>query len=111
MTSCSTEDPIFGHASLGSADELWSKDVTSSPEKSFPLSVDNPSLGIGAPKVTSEHFEVKSDYLSDQNQSFGPAYEKLDLFTSNASGDSNSGIESVPYTGDKNKLSMKQKVS
>lgn len=109
VISCSNDDPIFGHASLGNSDELWSssKNVTTSPEKSLPLSVDSPSLVIGELKSTSEPPEVKADYLSDE-KSLGSG---LNLFTSNALWDSNSCIENTEYAGGKSKLSVKQKVN
>lgn len=109
MISCSNDDPIFGHASPGNSVDLWSssKNVTTSPEKSLPLSVDSPSLGIGELKSTSEPLEVKADYLSDE-KSLGSG---LNLFTSNASGDGNSCIENIEYAGGKSKLSVKQKVN
>lgn len=105
----SNDDPIFGHASLGSSEELWSssKNVTSSPEKSLPLSVDSPSLGVGELKSTSEPLEVKADYLPDE-KSLG---SDLNLFTSNASGDSNSCIENTKYAIGRSTLSVKQKTA
>ncbi|KAJ8748777.1 hypothetical protein K2173_011332 [Erythroxylum novogranatense] len=72
------DDSIFGSVSLPSADELWSssKDVTNSPVKPFPMSVDSPNLEIGALRNTSEHFGIKTEYLED-DQPFSPDHGKL----------------------------------
>ncbi|XVF00294.1 hypothetical protein REPUB_Repub03eG0272400 [Reevesia pubescens] len=93
----SDDDPIFGNASLGSADELWSssKEVNS-PGKSFPTSVDSPSLGLGALRSTSEHLEIKREYEQQDNQSFTLSYGKLD-------GSASHGLQNVEFYGDKNK--------
>ncbi|KAK9282629.1 hypothetical protein L1049_010848 [Liquidambar formosana] len=74
----SNDDPIFGHVSLDNADELWSssKDVSNSPVKSFPLSADSPSLGFGVSKNASEHFEIKKEYVQDEDHSLPPGHGK-----------------------------------
>ncbi|KAF8403603.1 hypothetical protein HHK36_011707 [Tetracentron sinense] len=65
------DDPIFGNA-----DELWSSstDVINSPEKSFPLSAGSPSSGLGALRNTSEHYEIKTEFVPHEDQSLTPLY-------------------------------------
>ncbi|KAM7476858.1 hypothetical protein LguiB_024101 [Lonicera macranthoides] len=72
----SKDDPMFGHVSLCNADEIWlpSKNIPTSPEKSFHLSIDSPSLGLGASRGTSDHFEAKAECMLDQDQ---PGYENV----------------------------------
>ena len=112
MTFCSNEDPIFGCGSLVNADELWSssKDVTSSPEKSIPMSGDSPRLGLGSLRSTSEQFDVQGEYLSDQNQCFTPGQEKIILLTSNVPQDVKSCAGNIGYTRSSSNISMKEKV-
>ncbi|XP_027114132.1 protein LNK2-like isoform X1 [Coffea eugenioides] len=109
----SNEDPIFGCGSLVNADELWSssKDVTSSPEKSIPMSGDFPCLGLGSLRSTSEQFDVQGEYLSDQNQCFTPGHEKINLLTSNVPQNVKSCAGNIGYTGSSNNISMKEKAA
>nr|XP_027096098.1 protein LNK2-like [Coffea arabica] len=109
----SNEDPIFGRGSLVNADELWSssKDVTSSPEKSIPMSGDSPRLGLGSLRSTSEHFDVQGEYLSDQNQCFTPGHEKINLLTSNVPQDVKSCAGNIGYTRSSSNISMKEKAA
>ncbi|KAK8661950.1 hypothetical protein V6N13_091538 [Hibiscus sabdariffa] len=94
----SNDDPIFGSASLGTADELWSssKEVTNCPGKSFPSTFDSPSLALGALKSTSENLEVKREYMQEDNLSITLSYGKLDGSTSH-------GLHNVEFPGDKSK--------
>ena len=100
---CSNDDPIFGNVSLGSADELWSKEVTSSPGKSFPTTVDSPSLGLGSLRSTSDHLEIKREYEQQDNQPFTLSYGELDGSTSH-------GVHKVEFPGDKSKSIIEEKV-
>lgn len=103
---CSNDDPIFGHTSLSNTEELWpsSKDLTSSPDKSIPMSIDSPSLGLGALRSTSEKFETKAEYMLDRNQPFARAYGEVNNITPNVS-------ETLhAYAGGKNFPIMKEKV-
>ncbi|KAJ4979274.1 hypothetical protein NE237_010054 [Protea cynaroides] len=64
------DDSIFGHESLGNADELWSStDVSSSPAKSFPLSASCPSSRLGALKSTPQQSEVKMEFVPHEAKS------------------------------------------
>ncbi|KAG9141617.1 hypothetical protein Leryth_015317 [Lithospermum erythrorhizon] len=65
----SNDDPIFGHESLSNVDELWSpsNDITSSPEKSIPLSFEAPSLEVGALPTLSGQLETSSGCSLDQD--------------------------------------------
>ncbi|KAL3537728.1 hypothetical protein ACH5RR_001094 [Cinchona calisaya] len=109
----SNEDLIFGHGTLGNADELWSssKDATSSPDKSIPLSDDASCLGIGTLRSMSEQFDVEGEYLSDQNYCFGPRYETINLLRSTVPQDIKSCVQSEEYAGSKSKISMKEKAA
>uniref|UniRef100_A0A2P2L5S0 Uncharacterized protein MANES_04G165400 n=1 Tax=Rhizophora mucronata TaxID=61149 RepID=A0A2P2L5S0_RHIMU len=74
----SNDDTIFGNVSLANADELWSstKDVTNSSAKSFPPSVDSPNLGLGSLRDMSESFEIKTDYLQQEDCPFSLGHGK-----------------------------------
>ncbi|KAG9150678.1 hypothetical protein Leryth_008140 [Lithospermum erythrorhizon] len=65
----SNDDPIFGDASLGNVDELWSssKDVTRSPDKSIPLSFEAPSLDVNALPTLSGQLAIPSEFSLDQD--------------------------------------------
>ncbi|KAK6933948.1 hypothetical protein RJ641_036842 [Dillenia turbinata] len=75
----SNDDPLFGNESLINADELWSssKNAVNSPVKSFPSSVDSPSLCVAGAKSTSENLEIKSEYAHDNDQSTNPVYGQM----------------------------------
>ncbi|GMI80319.1 NIGHT LIGHT-INDUCIBLE AND CLOCK-REGULATED GENE 2 [Hibiscus trionum] len=94
----SNDDPIFGNVSLGTADELWSssKEVTNCPGKSFPTTVDSPSLALGALKSTSENLEVKRENKQEDNLFITLNYGKLDGSTSH-------GLRNVEFPRDKSK--------
>ncbi|XP_040991792.1 protein LNK2 isoform X2 [Juglans microcarpa x Juglans regia] len=101
----SNDDPVFGHTSVGNADVQWSssKDVANSPVKTFPISVDSPSLASGEPQKQSKQFEIKTEYLQHDDQAFtfghgnikDPALHDMQ----NAHGIS----DHVEYVGDKRK--------
>lgn len=83
MIFCSNDDPIFGHVSLDSADELWSSSkVGSGPVKLFPLSVDSPSLGLGLSNNASEDIEIKTEHDQHEDQPFTPGCSKWSDSTS-----------------------------
>ncbi|TYJ36346.1 hypothetical protein E1A91_A05G301200v1 [Gossypium mustelinum] len=94
----SNDDPIFGNVSFGSAYELWfsSKEVTDSPGKFFPTTLDSPSVGIGALKSTSEPLEIKSEYEEQDNQLFALSYGK-------PGGSTSHGLHNEEFPGDKRK--------
>ncbi|XVE52266.1 hypothetical protein DITRI_Ditri02bG0109400 [Diplodiscus trichospermus] len=100
----SNEDPIFGNVSLGSADELWpsSKEVTNSPGKSFPTSVDSPSPGLGALRSASEHSEIKREYEQKDNQLFILSCGELDA---------SHGVHNVEFPGDKSKSILEKQTN
>ncbi|GMI90453.1 NIGHT LIGHT-INDUCIBLE AND CLOCK-REGULATED GENE 2 [Hibiscus trionum] len=102
----SNDDPIFGNVSLGSASELWSssKEVTDSPGKSFPRTVDSPGLEIGALKSAPEHLEIKSEYEQQDNQSLSLSYGKMDGFTSH-------GLHTEDFPGDKRKSIIEEQIN
>ncbi|XAR63519.1 hypothetical protein NMG60_11023480 [Bertholletia excelsa] len=80
----SNDDSIFGHASLGNSDQLWSssEDVNSTSGKSFPLSTESPSLGLGSLRRTPGQFEIKSEYVQDQEISFTHSFGKMNHLSS-----------------------------
>ncbi|XP_022742067.1 protein LNK2 isoform X2 [Durio zibethinus] len=94
----SNDDPIFGNGSLGSADELWpsSKEITNSPGKSFPTTMDSSSLGLGALRSTSERSEIKRKYEQQDNQSFTLSYGEM-------VGSPSHDVHNVEFPGDKSK--------
>ncbi|XP_075094038.1 protein LNK2 isoform X6 [Nicotiana tabacum] len=81
----SNSDPIFGDTSLPNTHDLWSssKDVTSSSDKSVPLSIDSLSLALGSPRSPSERLEVKAEYRLDQEKSSTGDEENASDITSN----------------------------
>nr|XP_009786321.1 PREDICTED: uncharacterized protein LOC104234453 isoform X3 [Nicotiana sylvestris] len=82
---CSNSNPIFGDTSLPNTHDLWSssKDVTSSSDKSVPLSIDSLSLALGSPRSPSERLEVKAEYRLDQEKSSTGDEENASDITSN----------------------------
>ncbi|XWS56981.1 hypothetical protein CRYUN_Cryun09bG0132500 [Craigia yunnanensis] len=102
----SNDDPIFGNVTLGSADEIWSssKEVTNSPRKSFPTTVDSPSLQLGLLRSTSEHLEIKREYEQQDNQSFTLSYGELDGSTSH-------GVHNMEFPGEKSKSIMEEQTN
>lgn len=85
MTFCSNDDPLFGDTSLPNTLDLWSscKDVTSSPDKSVPLSIDSLSLALGSPRSPSKRLKVKAEYMLDQEKSSTGDEENVNDITSN----------------------------
>ncbi|XP_070012740.1 protein LNK2 isoform X3 [Nicotiana tabacum] len=81
----SNSNPIFGDTSLPNTHDLWSssKDVTSSSDKSVPLSIDSLSLALGSPRSPSERLEVKAEYRLDQEKSSTGDEENASDITSN----------------------------
>uniref|UniRef100_A0A5B6ZSQ3 Protein LNK2 n=1 Tax=Davidia involucrata TaxID=16924 RepID=A0A5B6ZSQ3_DAVIN len=109
----SNDDTLFGHVSLDNADELWSssKDVTNTPEKSFPLSINSPNSGLGALRSTFEQFEIKTEYVLDQDQSFTPGYGKMNDPTSHPPQNVQASVDAIEYAGCKSKISVKGKTA
>ncbi|KAA8537315.1 hypothetical protein F0562_026998 [Nyssa sinensis] len=107
----SNADTIFGHVSLDNADELWSssKDVTSTPEKSFPLSNNSPNSGLGALRSTSEQFGIKTEYVLDQDQSFTPGYGKMNDPAPHPPQNVQASMDDIEYAGGKSKIPVKEK--
>ncbi|CAN1316379.1 Protein LNK2, partial [Linum perenne] len=68
----SNDDSIFGNVNLANADELWScsKEVASSPEKSFPLSTGSPSVKLRDPGNTADHNGAKTEYTQEEEMMF-----------------------------------------
>ncbi|XP_049346004.1 protein LNK2 isoform X1 [Solanum verrucosum] len=81
----SNNDPLFGDTSLPNTLDLWSsyKDVTSSQDKSVPLSIDSPSLALGSLRIPSKRLKVKAEYRLDQEKSFTGDEENVNGITSN----------------------------
>ncbi|CAK9145464.1 unnamed protein product [Ilex paraguariensis] len=109
----SNDEPIFGNVSLSNADDLWSssKDVASCPDTSMPLSMDVPSVGLGAFRSTSEHPDVKTEYGLDQEQSFTTAYAKMNDIGCLPLKNVQAKMNQITYAGGKSKLLMKDKTA
>lgn len=107
------EDPIFGNASTGNTDDLWtsSKGGTNSPNKLISLKVDTPSLTICPPNNKVEQFDAEAEFLSDENQSFTSGHEKVSVFTSSASQDDNSFVGNAEHADEENKLFKKERTA
>ncbi|KAF4388963.1 hypothetical protein F8388_026692 [Cannabis sativa] len=65
----SNDDAVFGQTSLGNADELWcsSKDITNSPDKSFPISSELLSLSPKTVSNTSQQLEIKTKVVQEDD--------------------------------------------
>lgn len=98
--------------SVGHADELWSpsKDVTSSPLGTTPLSGDSSDLPFGALRNSIDRSEIKAEYMLDANQPFISGYKKLNETTSHAPQEVQASLETMEYFGGKSKLLGKEKV-
>lgn len=85
VTFCSNNDPLFGDTSLPNTLDLWSscKDVTSSQDKSVPLSIDSPSLALGSLRIPSNRSKVKAEYRLDEEKSSTADEENVNDITSN----------------------------
>lgn len=106
----SNDDPLFGNVSLGSADELWSssKDVINSPPKYFPLTVDSPSIGLGALGITSENLDNKTENEQQENQPFTLSYGELSDPSSHGPYNANLPLDHGRYPGGKYKPTTKE---
>ncbi|KAM7264765.1 hypothetical protein ACFE04_002448 [Oxalis oulophora] len=75
----SDDDPIFGHVSLDSTDELWpsSKDITNnnSPAKSFPVTGESASFESGPLRDTSQRLDTKIEYEPSDDPPFISNYD------------------------------------
>ncbi|KAJ8573645.1 hypothetical protein K7X08_010156 [Anisodus acutangulus] len=80
-----SNDPIFGDTSLPNTLDLWSscKDVTSSPDKSIPLSTDSSSLALGSSRSLPERLEIKAEYRLNQEKCSTVDEENVNDITSN----------------------------
>ncbi|XP_042009987.1 protein LNK2-like isoform X2 [Salvia splendens] len=105
----SNQDPLFGNMSTGNDDELWSpsKDVTSSPLGTTPLSGDSTDSPFGTLRSAINQSEVKAEYMPDTSQALG--YEKLNEITSHAPQDVQASLDIIEHFGGKNNLLGKQK--
>ncbi|CAI9102808.1 OLC1v1001153C2 [Oldenlandia corymbosa var. corymbosa] len=108
----SNEDAIFGHGALGNPEELWSssKDVISSPEKSIHPSGDSTCSTFGTVR-TAEKFGGQEEYFLDQNQSFMPGYENLNLLASDDPLDIKSCLVNIEDPGSNRNLPLKEKMA
>ena len=108
MTFCSNNDPLFGDTSLPNTLDLWSscKDVTSSQDKSVPLSIDSPSLALGSLRIPSKRLKVKAEYRLDQEKSFTGDEENVNDITSNV----HLCTDAREHAGGKSMLLPKEKV-
>ncbi|XP_047254194.1 protein LNK2 isoform X9 [Capsicum annuum] len=81
----SNNNPLFGDTSLPNTLDLWSscKDVTSSPDKSIPLSIDSPRLALGSPGSPSKRLKVKTEYRLDREKSSTADEENVNDITFN----------------------------
>ncbi|XP_020533899.1 protein LNK2 isoform X2 [Jatropha curcas] len=106
----SNDDPIFGSVTLSSGDELWSssKDVTNSPGKSFPIYADSPPLGLGPLRNTFENFEIKTEYVQEDDEPFTLDYGKVNDPASHVVQNACAVLDHVEYAGGKNKPMMKE---
>ncbi|XP_061350014.1 protein LNK2-like isoform X2 [Gastrolobium bilobum] len=70
----SNDDPIFGHVSLESSDELWSsKDVSDSPVTIL-LEAPSPASAL---RNRTEPLEVKAEYVQRNDQSFSFSFKRI----------------------------------
>lgn len=108
---CSNNEPVFGHISLGNADELWSssKDTTNRQDKAVFLSVGSPGLECTALNNTSKH-SGSSEYMLDEDKSPTPGYEKVNDLTYDVSGRVQTNIDHLGNAATTNKIFMKDKV-
>lgn len=104
----SNNDPIFGDASVGHADELWpsSKDVSSSPLGHTHLSGDSSDLRLGA----LDQSDKKAQQMPDPSQTFICGYEKVNEIAFQAPEDVQASIDTIEYSGGKSNLLLKEKV-
>lgn len=111
MIFCSNQDPLFGNMSVGQADELWSpsKDVTSSPLGTTPLSGDSSDPPFGALRASIDQSEVKADeYMLDSSQPLG--YKKPSENPSQVPQDVQASLDIIEHFGGKSNLLGKEKV-
>ncbi|XP_048226349.1 protein LNK2 isoform X3 [Ricinus communis] len=106
----SNDDPIFGTVSLSNPDELWSssKDVTNSPGNSFRIYSDSPTLGLGPLRNTSERFEIKTEYVHDDNHPFTLGYGKVNDPASHGMQNASPVLNQVDFAGGKSKATLKE---
>ncbi|PHT60258.1 hypothetical protein CQW23_02621 [Capsicum baccatum] len=105
----SNNDPLFGDTSLPNPLDLWSscKDVTSSPDKSIPLSIDSPRLTLGSPGSPSKRLKVKTEYRLDREKSSTADEENVNDITFNV----HLCTDARDHGGGKSMLLPKQKFS
>ncbi|PSS24328.1 hypothetical protein CEY00_Acc09250 [Actinidia chinensis var. chinensis] len=107
----SNDDAIFGHASLGNADQLWSssKEATSAAEKSFPLSTNSPRFGLGTLRSQSGCNEVKTEYVQEKDQSFHQGFGGTSYHTTYAQQNVHRSADQVNYAGGQTGPAAKEK--
>ena len=112
MIFCSNDDAIFGHASLGNADRLWSssKEATSAVEKSFRLSTNSPRFGLGTLRSQSGCTEVKTEYVQEKDQSFRQGFGGINYQTMHAQQNVHRSADQVDYAGGQTGPAAKEKV-
>ncbi|XP_061997233.1 protein LNK2-like isoform X1 [Rosa rugosa] len=105
----SNDDTIFSQVSLGNVDELWSsKDATDSPIKAFPVTSDSPSSGSGALRNVSEHAEIKTEIVQQDERAISPGYGKTDFSASHGLQNAPATLDHVEYAVGKSKPTEKE---
>ncbi|KAL5570422.1 hypothetical protein UlMin_026997 [Ulmus minor] len=109
----SNDGTVFGHVNLGNADELWSssRDVTNNPVKSFPISSELLSLGIGTSTNGSQNLEAKAEYLLQNDPACTISYGKAEDSSSHMLQNVHVIFENVEDTEAKNKPVTKEKTN
>ncbi|KAF5742442.1 hypothetical protein HS088_TW09G00490 [Tripterygium wilfordii] len=105
----SNDDAILGTVNLGNAVELWSssKDITSSPLKSFSMSAGSPSSGLGVIKSSPELFETKKEYVEVDDKSCTLGYGKPEIPASHGLQNGQAVMDTGEYAKGKSKTKEK----
>ncbi|CAI0461811.1 unnamed protein product [Linum tenue] len=106
----SNDDSIFGNVHLGNSDEMWSssKEVSSSPEKSFPLSTESPSFKVVVPGGTSEHYGARTGYAQQEEQQVALGYARASDQTCSAAQSEHAAGKSAEYGGADNNVTVNE---
>ncbi|CAL1394489.1 unnamed protein product [Linum trigynum] len=106
----SNDDSIFGNVHLGNSDEMWSssKEVSSSPEKSFPLSTESPSFKVVVPGGTSEHYGARTGYAQQEEQQVALGYARASDQTCSAAQSEHAVGKSAEYGGGDNNVTVNE---
>ncbi|GFZ02604.1 hypothetical protein Acr_15g0012120 [Actinidia rufa] len=107
----SNDDTLFGHASLGNADRLWSssKEATSAAEKSFRLSTNSPRFGLGTLMSQFGCTEVKTEYVQENDQSFHHGFGGISYQIMHAQQNVYQSADQVDYAGGQTRPAAKEK--